>query len=125
MILLDSLVLIELFRKKNKQETLFYSISKSTENLCISAISYYEIGIGNRKTHLDFWHSLTQELTILPFDQACADVAVSIYLELLRKNKMIDIADLLIGATAVAHALPIASLNIKHFERINGLEVIS
>ncbi|MEQ8685099.1 MAG: type II toxin-antitoxin system VapC family toxin [Imperialibacter sp.] len=125
MILLDSSVIIEHFRKKNKQETMFYSVAKSTKSLCISAISYYEIGIGNRKTHSDFWHSLTQELTVLPFDQACADIAVSIYRELLRKNKMIDIADLLIGATAVAHALPIATLNVKHFERINDLEVIS
>lgn len=37
---------------------------------------------------------------------------------------MIDIADLFIGATALTHNLPIATLNIKHFNRIKGLEII-
>jgi predicted nucleic acid-binding protein len=51
MILLDSSILIELFRKKNKEKTLFYRLSKTEVNFCISSITNYEIGIGNRKTH--------------------------------------------------------------------------
>jgi len=50
-ILLDSSVLIELFRKKEKEKTLFYSVSKKYNDLCISSITNYEIGIGNRKSH--------------------------------------------------------------------------
>lgn len=37
---------------------------------------------------------------------------------------MIDLADILIGATALTHDIPLATLNIKHFERIKGLEII-
>ena len=123
MILLDTSVLIELFRKKDKKRTLFYTLSQSDTNLCISSITYYEIGIGNRKSHLEYWESLTENLTVIPFDKACSDSAIEIYLDLLRKNKMIDLADLLIGATALTHNIPIATLNIKHFERITGLEI--
>lgn len=45
MILLDSSVLIEFFRKKDKTNTTFYYISKNYQNLYISSISHYEIGI--------------------------------------------------------------------------------
>ncbi len=41
-----------------------------------------------------------------------------------RANKMIDLADILIGATAMTHNIPIATLNVKHFDRIKGLEII-
>jgi predicted nucleic acid-binding protein len=124
MILLDSSVLIELFRKKNKQDTLFYKLSQSEQAFSISTITYYESGIGNRKSHTDYWDKLCEKLMVIPFDKACADNAVSIYLDLMHKNKLIDLADLFIGATAVTHNIPIATLNVKHFERIDNLETI-
>ena len=39
-------------------------------------------------------------------------------------NKMIDLADILIGATAVTNNIPIATFNVKHFERIKALEIL-
>lgn len=38
---------------------------------------------------------------------------------------MIDSKDLFIAATAIAHSLPVATINKKHFERIESLEIIS
>ncbi|MDA3879448.1 MAG: type II toxin-antitoxin system VapC family toxin [Prolixibacteraceae bacterium] len=124
MILLDSSILIELFRKNDKEKTLFYSLAKTNNILCISTITYYEIGIGNRKSHVDYWEKLTENLRILPFDRECSENAIAIYLDLLKSNKMIDLADILIGATALSHNIPIATLNDKHFNRIKGLEII-
>ena len=124
MILLDSSILIELFRKQDKAKTLFYKLSQTSDELCISSITHYEIGIGNRKSHSEYWDSLCENLRILPFDKACSNSAISIYLELLKANKMIDLADILIGATAVTYSIPIATLNVKHFDRIKGLEII-
>ncbi|KAF0238865.1 MAG: hypothetical protein FD181_588 [Prolixibacteraceae bacterium] len=37
---------------------------------------------------------------------------------------MIDLADILIGATAMAYEMPIATLNLKHFERIENLNLM-
>jgi predicted nucleic acid-binding protein len=124
MILLDSSILIELFRKQDKSKSLFYKLSQTSGELCISSITHYEIGIGNRKSHSEYWDSLSENLRILPFDKACSNSAISIYLELLKANKMIDLADILIGATAVTYSIPIATLNVKHFDRIKGLEII-
>lgn len=56
MILLDSSVLIEVFRKKDKKNTLFYHVAQSYSDLCISSITYYEVGIGNRKSHFEYWN---------------------------------------------------------------------
>ena len=114
MILLDSSILIELFRKKDKEKTFFYSLSQI----------HKEFYIGNRKSHSDFWESLSEKLSIIPFEKACSNNAVTIYLELLKANRMIDLADILIGATAITFKIPIATLNIKHFTRINGLEIL-
>lgn len=124
MILLDSSILIELFRKQDKAKTLFYKLSQTSDELCISSITHYEIGIGNRKSHEEYWESLCENLRVIPFDKACSNSAVTIYLELLKANKMIDLADILIGATAITHSIPIATLNVKHFDRIKGLEII-
>jgi len=63
-------------------------------------------------------------LRVIPFDKACSNCAVTIYLDLLKANKMIDLADILIGATAVAYNIPIATLNVKYFDRIEGLKII-
>ena len=125
MILLDSSVLIELFRKRIKEKTLFFRLSKSQSDFYISSITYYEIGIGNRESHFEYWEALTKQLTVLPFDTACSDTAIKIYRNLLKNNKLIDLADILIGATALTHNIPIATLNSKHFERINNLEIIN
>ena len=123
-VLLDSSVLIEMFRKKDKEKTLFFNLSLSYRDLCISSITYYEIGIGNRRSHTDYWELLSENLNLIPLDKVCSTSAVKIYLDLLKRNKMIDLADILIGATAIANNIPIATLNVKHFERIDGLEIL-
>lgn len=124
MILLDSSILIDLFRKKNKAKTRFYDLTTNHTDFCISTITNYEIGIGNKESHYEFWERLKDSLQVLPFDEACSDNAIELYLNLLKKNQMIDLADILIGATAITHKIPIATLNDKHFKRIKGLEII-
>jgi tRNA(fMet)-specific endonuclease VapC len=124
MIILDSSVLIEVFRKKDKTDTLFYKLAHSNNSFGISAITHYEIGIGNQKVHHEYWEQLSANLTVIPFNQACSNTAIEIYQNLLKVNKMIDLADLLIGATALAYNYPLATLNLKHFERIKNLELL-
>lgn len=123
MILLDSSILIELFRKKDKSKTLFYKIAQDNPELAISSITHYEVGIGNNRLHQEYWDSLCENLIVLPFDRICSETAISVYRVLKSNNKLIDLADLLIGATSLSHEIPIATLNKKHFERIPGLKI--
>lgn len=49
------------------------------------------------------------------------DKAIQIQHSLKRKRKQLDIADLFIAATAATNNLPIATLNKKHFERVDNI----
>lgn len=124
MILLDSSVLIDLFRKKDKSKSYFFELLSEENDFAISTITQYEIGIGNKSSSSEFWNDLYGKLIILPFDQNCSDVAIEVYASLKKQNKLIDLADLLIGATAKNHRIPLATLNKKHFQRIEGLMLL-
>ena len=124
MILLDSSILIDLFRKRNKLNTFFFQLLAENDDFAISSITHYEIGVGNKKSHWSYWEDLYSTLIILPFDRSCSETASEIFLDLRKRNKVIDFADLLIGSTALAHSIPLATLNKKHFERISDLKLI-
>ena len=61
---------------------------------------------------------------MFPFDTTIVEVAVAINKELKNKRKQIDIADLFIAAIAIGNELPFVTLNKKHFERIDRLQVV-
>jgi tRNA(fMet)-specific endonuclease VapC len=60
----------------------------------------------------------------LAFDQMVVKKAVEINNNLKRKRKQIELADLFIAATAIANNMPFATLNKKHFERIDEIYII-
>jgi predicted nucleic acid-binding protein len=61
----------------------------------------------------------------LPFDSKAVKQSVRIYKELKQQNKLIDMPDIMIAGTALQNNMPVATLNRKHFERINGLKIIT
>lgn len=100
-------------------------LSRKGYSFNVSSITEYEIYKGATHEQFDFWNIFLREIKVLPFDKAASQIAADIYKELKRKRNLIDTADLFIASTAVANNLPIATLNRKHFERIDGLKVIS
>lgn len=123
-ILTDTSVLIDYFRKTNKDNSVLISLFDQGYNFTISAITHYEIYSGTTANQLTFWKSLLHRTKVLAIDEIVAQAAVGINNELKRKRKQIEVADLFIAATAVANHLPIATLNKKHFDRISGLVII-
>lgn len=124
MILVDTSILIELFRKSNKQNATLIQLIRLGHSFCISAVTEYEIYIGTTLKHIDFWNQFLNRIPVLPFDKNAAKIAVEINKELKRKRKLIDTADLFIAATALSQNLPFATLNRKHFENIDSLILI-
>lgn len=120
-ILVDTSVLIDLFRKTDKDNAFLVSLVKQNYEYCISAVTEYEIYRGALLGQVDFWDNLLGKVQVLAFDKEAARVAVDLNFELKRKRQQIAIPDLFIAATAVIHKLPLATLNRKHFERIDGL----
>jgi predicted nucleic acid-binding protein len=104
-------------------DTVFFRLSSKNIRFAISAITCYEIFVGETKENV-FWNSLLSSIDILYFDLQCANKAADVMKSLKRRNQIIDTPDLFIAATALSHNLSIATLNKKHFERIEGLDII-
>lgn len=123
-VLLDTSVLIDLFRKSDKENSVLVSLIRQGYTYCISSVTEYEIYTGTTSGQIGFWNNFLQKTEVLSFDKNVARVAVEINRELKRKRKLIDTADLFIAATAVPNNLPFATLNKKHFDRIDNLLIV-
>lgn len=125
MICLDTSILIDFFRKEKKENSLFFHLTQHYQIFTISVITEYEIFVGSNQEQQEFWENFFSRIIILPFDSASSQVAVQIFKDLKAKNKLIEVPDILIAATAIHNNLPLATTNLKHFDRIEGLELVS
>lgn len=123
-VLVDTSILIDYFRKKDKEKSVLVALVKQGYKYCISSVTEYEIYRGALLGQISFWDNLLQKVQVLSFDKATSRVAVDINAELKRKRKQIEIPDLFIAATAITNNLSLATLNRKHFERIDNLQLI-
>jgi tRNA(fMet)-specific endonuclease VapC len=124
-LVIDTSILIDYYRKTDKENSIWIKLIREGYHFAISSITKYEIYSGATPAQLDFWNKVMSNIDIIALDEACIDVAVDINAVLKRKRKQIEIADLFIAATAVSRDLPIATLNKKHFERIEALTIIA
>lgn len=119
----DSTVLIEHYRAKDKTKTfLFWMIQAYIVH--IPSVVRYEVLRGDRLKD-DFWLNYFANKIVLPFDNACASTAAVIYATLKANNQLIGAEDILIAATALTHNLPLATINTKHFSRVDNLRLIA
>jgi tRNA(fMet)-specific endonuclease VapC len=121
-IIIDSNILIEFYRQKDKSQTVLFKLASSYQ-FQVSAITKYEIYRGDKNKDA-FWDTFFSSVPVLSFDSPCADVAANIYKELKSKNLTVDTDDILIAATAIKNNLRLATINRKHFNRIDELNLI-
>jgi len=121
---IDSNIFIEYLRAKDKHKTVLYSLSNH-KPLYISAVSLYELYMGaitvEKKKDVQL---LTEDLTVLPFDEHVANQASEIYHQLKKENLVIEFQDIFIGATCIVFDQPLITTNNKHLKRIQGLRFV-
>lgn len=122
---IDSNIFIDHLRAKNKLKTKFYQLLQSEKAIFVSTVSVYEIYSGaatlDKQTNIQV---LLKGIVILPFEYETSIIAAQIFNQLKVKSQLIEFRDIFIAATCLVHHLPIVTLNKKHFERIEGLEVV-
>ena len=123
-IIVDTSILIDYYRKTDKDNSIWVGLVRNGYKFAISSVTKYEIYSGATPAQLSFWDDVLKMIEVISLDEVCVDMAVEINASLKRKRKQIDIADLFIAATALSYSLPIATLNRKHFERIEKLNII-
>ncbi len=123
-VLANTSILIDYFRKTDKSKSTLVKLFDEGNDFCISAITEYEIYSGTTELQTAFWKEMLKMTMVIAFDQSIVTVAVKINKALKLKSKQIAIADLFIASTAVANNLPLATLNKKHFERVDELQLL-
>ena len=124
-ICLDTSVLIDFYRKKDKTKSFFYQLAQGNRSFAVSVITEYEIFTGSNTEQDQYWNDFFQRILVLPFDTDTNKTAIIIERNLKAKRKQIDKPDLFIGATALKNKMKLATLNRSHFERIDGLVLIN
>ena len=72
----------------------------------------------------EFWWNFLKDIEVISYFPAINYTAVQIQKQLKVLRKSINIQDLIIAATAVHLQYPLATLNLKHFENIEGISLI-
>jgi len=72
----------------------------------------------------DFDTLLFKYIEIIAFEKNQADIASNIFKDLKKKNALIEFRDILISSCAIFEDISLATLNTKHFKRIEALNLI-
>jgi len=123
--MVDSTILIDYFRKTDKEKSRLVAHFRNYDRLYISSVTEFEVVNGATQTHLEFWNGMLARFTVLDFDSKVARQAADIVAQLKTKRKTIDKPDLFIAATAVINGLVLDTLNIKHFIHIDSLNLLT
>lgn len=97
--------------------------------LFVSAVSVAELCYGTHRSarpdaNLRHVEQLLAGLTVLPLDGAVARRFAALKRTLEVTGTPVADADLQIAAIAIEHRMPLATHNRRHFERVDGLELI-
>jgi len=118
-VVIDTSIFIDYFRKENKKKTKLYFLTREGYELTTSSICYFEYMSGSKNREFD--KLLFDNIEVIPFDKNQAFIASTVFKDLKNKNSLIEFRDILIASCAMTCNIPLVTLNIRHFERIDRL----
>ena len=119
---LDTSILIDYFRKKNKETSTFYKLSELNFSFSTTSISTFEIYRGVTVLQRPFWDSLFEQVEVIPFGEEASKIAARLMQVSGLKNR-VELPDLFIAAISIQRNLRLATLNRKDFEKIEELRL--
>ena len=129
--IVDTSVCIAIERRRQVADDL--ATVSAGESIAIASITAAELLIGaelSRDLEHQRWtrnavEYFIQRLDVLPFDLGAARVYARLLAELRNTGYSVGGFDLLIASTALANDCSVVTLNLREFNRIPGLNVIS
>jgi tRNA(fMet)-specific endonuclease VapC len=125
--ILDTDILMPLFKGASSVAARAHEYRSQYGFLNITIVTYYEVMKGHeyvraydRQVVFEDFCRLNQ---VLPLDRAACQVAARVYAELRRRGDLIPDADILIAGIALSGGYTLVTQNVKHFKRIDGLQV--
>lgn len=126
MICVDSDFCIALLKGDEEAERIMQRI-EFEGTVYITSISVFEILYVTKnlkRSRQVATEKLIRSLEVLPFDYKSAVKAGDIGAKLAKKGEMIGVKDLFIGAIALTNGCKLVTKNVKHFKKIDGVEII-
>jgi tRNA(fMet)-specific endonuclease VapC len=131
MICLDSDFMISLLRGNKEAIAKVKNLEESSKEIVSTAISALELyvgivavdGISGKR--IEITRDFLSNITILPLDASSAERSAYILNTLKKIGKSIGLKDSLIAGIALEHNADLLTRNIKHFERISGLKIVT
>lgn len=126
-IVLDTNVLIDLLRNNSNAVDFFERMQNNA--LATTDINAFELYYGAYKSkkqekNLAATKGLLNSLILFSTSEDAMEVAGNIMFHLEEEGRSMEIRDLLIGAIAMVNGFGVATNNVEHFKRIEGLKVI-
>jgi len=119
MIFLDTDIISYYFNANTIIRDKIIGVIDSGDNVCMTVINVYEILRGFK------WKNNKKKEDIFTIDNDVINIASSIYAKLRINGKTIGDADILIAAIVMKNKGILVSNNIKHYENIDGLELVN
>lgn len=121
-VLLDTSIIIDFLRRKDREKTLLAKLSDEDYHVTISIVTHAELFAGKSVWEDEALYSIIEKLctgfTIAPIDTMLSKKAGK-----LRAYYQISLVDSIIAATAIQDDCELATLNIKDFKNIPSLKL--
>lgn len=134
-IVLDSSVLIVAEREAKPVSSLLAELQQhhGENEIVLSSITVVELEHGLHRAQTleqaqkrrDYLDEVFAAIPVESFKREMAQIAAKVDADGRRGGKVIPFADLLIGATALHHGYAVGTRNLRHFQMIPNLTVVS
>lgn len=117
------------FLRNNEEEVEFIKKNEVNKDLATTYINLFELYYGayksnKRNINLKAILVLLSRMNILNFSNESVQKVGEIVAKLEKEGKSIEFRDILIGTIALVNNYSIKTNNIKHFNRIEGLNIL-
>ncbi len=124
-IVVDTDIIIDYLKKRQPGAELLKK-AYLKHRIHITSITVYELLYGvQRSGKTGLIDRLLRFVTVVPLDEVAAGKAAAIHYSLRSKGMDIGVKDSFIAGICEAHNMPLLTRNVKHFNRIPGLKLLS
>jgi predicted nucleic acid-binding protein len=126
--LLDTSILVELLRGNAEIKEKVKVMERERETFRASAASAFELYYGaytssRAEENIKLIKDLLKSLELISYNEMMAEILGEILARLRKEEKMIDLRDLFISATAIGLGERLSTMNLRHYGRVWGLRV--
>lgn len=127
-LILETTFLIDLERETARDEpgaAHRFLRSRENERLSITFVTAGELAAGASLSEPERWLGFVRRFQVLRASTEVCWQYGKLYRYLQTNGLLIAGNDLWIAATALAHELPLVTRNLRHFQRVPGLEIVA